>query len=310
MSLATDCQNYPDPWGRAPLAEQGGQRPRARLLLPPAGLRGAVAAVVIRDTRGFVLNDAQRLTHLPASALVSLAWFEGGEAGRFIVNDQGVAWQRYGAHMMLSGSHAHPTIAWARGSGRAGMICFHAQAAQALFQLNLVEVQDASVDAQAALGDSWRDCFDDLVSAQTDEAVRLALEQHLVPRWQRLGDQGRPAQSLRAAGRDWVGRLAWLARDWRRSHSPRHVERRIKAYSGRSLREWQSLVRTEALFFSAREQFAERGTLDWAAMAHDQGFADQAHLSRAVKRITGFAPGEFARRFAQDESFWLYRLWV
>ncbi|MFQ1064736.1 helix-turn-helix domain-containing protein [Bordetella trematum] len=256
------------------------------------------------------MSDAQRLTHLPASALVSLSWFEGADAGRIISNAQRVEWQRYGAGLILSGSHARPTVSWAQGGGRAGMICFHAQAAQTLFQLDLAAVQDASVDARAALGDSWRDCLDALAAAQTDEALRLALERHVLPRWQRVADHGRPAQSLRAAGREWVDRLAWLARDWRRAHSPRHVERRIKAYSGRSLREWQSLVRTEALFFAAREQFAARGTLDWAVMAHDEGFADQAHLSRAVKRITGFAPAEFARRFAQDESFWLYRLWV
>ncbi|VDH09044.1 helix-turn-helix domain-containing protein [Bordetella trematum] len=310
MSLVFPCLNCPDPWARAPLAGQGGPRPRGRLLLPPASLQGAVAAIILRDTRGLVLSDAQRLTHLPASALVSLSWFEGADAGQIISNAQRVEWQRYGAGLILSGSHARPTVSWAQGSGRAGMICFHAQAAQTLFQLDLAAIQDASVDARAALGDSWRDCLDALAAAQTDEALRLALERHVLPRWQRVADHGRPAQSLRAAGREWVDRLAWLARDWRRAHSPRHVERRIKAYSGRSLREWQSLVRTEALFFAAREQFAARGTLDWAAMAHDEGFADQAHLSRAVKRITGFAPAEFARRFAQDESFWLYRLWV
>lgn len=39
-------------------------------------------------------------------------------------------------------------------------------------------------------------------------------------------------------------------------HSPRHVERRIKSFSGRSLREWNSLVRTEGLFVAARERHA------------------------------------------------------
>ncbi len=292
------------------MAGQGGSRPRARLLLPPAGLQGAVVAIILRDTRGFTLSDAQRLTHLPASALVSLSWCEGAETGRIIGHAQGVEWQRYGAGLILSGSQARPTVSWAQGSGRAAMICFHAQAAQALFQLDLAAIQDASVDARAALGDSWFDCLGALAAAQTDEAIRLALQQHLVPRWQRLVDHGRPVPLLRTAGREWARRLAWLARDWRRTHSPRHVERRIKAYSGRSLRAWQSLVRTESLFFAAREQFAAQGALDWAAMAHDEGFSDQAHLSRAVKRITGFAPAEFARRFAQDESFWLYRLWV
>ncbi len=76
------------------------------------------------------------------------------------------------------------------------------------------------------------------------------------------------------------------------------------------MREWQALVKTESLFFNARAQYEAGEALDWAAIAHDEGFADQAHLSRAVKRRTGFSPNEFARRFAEDESFWVYRLWV
>ena len=33
-------------------------------------------------------------------------------------------------------------------------------------------------------------------------------------------------------------------------------------------------------------------------------------MIRSVKRITGFSPTEFAQRFTDDESFWMYRLWV
>ncbi len=33
-------------------------------------------------------------------------------------------------------------------------------------------------------------------------------------------------------------------------------------------------------------------------------------MTRASRRISGFAPGEFAKRFVEDESFWLYRLWI
>lgn len=116
--------------------------------------------------------------------------------------------------------------------------------------------------------------------------------------------------SLRRLGRHWVERLAWQAHQWRRTHGTRQVERRVKAYSGRSLREWESLVKTEGVFFSARAQFEAGEPFDWAGIAQDEGFADQAHLSRTAKRITGFSPSEFARRFAEDESFWLYRLWV
>ena len=101
-------------------------------------------------------------------------------------------------------------------------------------------------------------------------------------------------------------RPAWQAHEWHRAHGPRQVEHRIKAYGGRSLREWQSLVRTDSAFFAARDRIEAGSPFDWATLALDEGFADQAHLVRAVRRITGLPPGEFA----QDESFWLYRLWV
>jgi AraC-like DNA-binding protein len=90
----------------------------------------------------------------------------------------------------------------------------------------------------------------------------------------------------------------------------RQVERRIKSQSGRSIREWQSLIRTEALFFTSREKFESGESINLAELALDEGFSDQAHLSRATKRVTGFSPTEFAQRYLEDESFWLYRLWV
>jgi AraC-like DNA-binding protein len=77
-----------------------------------------------------------------------------------------------------------------------------------------------------------------------------------------------------------------------------------------TLREWRMLVKTEGALFAGLQRHHAGLPLDLAALAHEQGFADQAHLSRATKRITGFAPAEFARRFVEDESFWVYRLWV
>lgn len=91
--------------------------------------------------------------------------------------------------------------------------------------------------------------------------------------------------------------LAWQAMQWRDSHSARQSERR-------------TLVKTEGALFAALQGHAAGLPLDLAALAHEQGFADQAHLSRATKCITGFSPAEFARRFIEDESFWVYRLWV
>ncbi|QEK90909.1 AraC family transcriptional regulator [Achromobacter insolitus] len=310
MDLIPASFSCPDPLSRAPLATHDAHRPRSRLHVAPSGLQGAIAAILWRDTRGSNLSDAQRLTHLPASPMVSLAWFQDVDAGRIEQTETGPKWRPLRSPIVLSGSHSNPSVCWAPAGGRTGMICFHAGAAQALFKIDLSAIQDVTVDARDLLDDSWHALFESILAADSDAASLAAIERHILPRWRSSGHSGSAFASLCGAGRQWVKRLTWLAYDWRRSNSARHVERRIKAYSGRSLREWQSLVKTEGLFFNARGKFEAGGSLDWAAIAYEEGFADQAHLSRAVKRITGFSPCEFARRFAEDESFWVYRVWV
>lgn len=303
------AQLCPDPWMRAPLAGNGRERPHARLYPPPPALQGAVVAIACRDTRGFVLTDAQRLTHFPASPLVCLSWDQGVDVGVIESGPNAATWRPFDCAFTLSGSQSGPMASWARNSGRAGMICFEADAARALFGIDLSVIQDTVVPAEPLMGPAWRPFLDAFLATQTDAASLSVLQQHLAEPWRKVrGGSGH--SSLREAGRYWVQRLAWQAREWGRTHGPRQVERRVKAFSGRSLREWQSLVKTESLFFSARERYETGQPLDWATLALDEGFSDQAHLSRAVKRTTGFSPSEFAERFGEDESFWMYRLWV
>ncbi|TKC80235.1 helix-turn-helix domain-containing protein [Trinickia terrae] len=300
----------PDPSTRAPRVPSGSRGPHSRLYLAPPALQGAIVAILCRDTRGFELSDAQRLSHFPASPRVCLSWFQGLDAGLVEQVDGGPLWSPFGTAVTISGSQSRPTVCWAPNSGRGGMVCFAADAAQALFGVDLSIAQDRIVPAGELLGETWRPFLEALLAADGDTASLAVLEQHLAARWRALRGGGSALSSLREAGRYWVERLAWQAHEWRRTHSPRQVERRIKAHSGRSLREWQSLVKTEGLFFNARERYETGQPLDWAAIAQDEGFADQAHLSRAVKRSTGFSPSEFTQRFIEDESFWVYRLWV
>lgn len=81
MDLPPVHFSCPEPQSRAPLATHGSRRPHSRLHVAPPGLQGAVAAILWRDTRGANLTDAQRLTHLPASPMVSLTWFQDAKAG-------------------------------------------------------------------------------------------------------------------------------------------------------------------------------------------------------------------------------------
>ncbi|MBS0347131.1 MAG: AraC family transcriptional regulator [Proteobacteria bacterium] len=300
----------PDPLARAPRLPAAGAAPWSRLYPAPPALQTAVVAILCRDTRGVALSDAQRLSHFPASPLISLSWFQGMDVGLVERDADSGRWTPFGNRVVISGSQSRPRVSWAPTSGRGGLVCFTPDMAQALFGLELGAVHDRFVAADTVLDACWRPFIDALAAAPDDAATLAVLERHLAPRWQALQGRASAAPSLRQLGRHWVERLALQARGWRQTHSPRQVERRIKAFSGRSLREWQALVRTEGVFFAARERYESGRPFDWAGLAQDEGFADQAHMSRESRRITGFAPTEFARRFIEDESFWMYRLWV
>lgn len=299
----------PSPLARAPRAVHTAGTPCESLRLPPASLQGALLAVVARDTSALALDDAQRLTHFPASPFVTISWFRDTEPGLVAPGPHGPAWAPFGASVVVSGTQSQPTVSWAPTTGRGHVACFTADAAQALFGLDLAAIQDRFVPAGEAIGPEFAPLWDALL-ARDDADVPEVLERHLARRWQAVQGRDSARPSLRQLGRHWVERLGWQASQWARVHSPRHVERRVKSFSGRSLREWQSIVRTEGLFFAARERQEAGLPFDWPTLALEQGFTDQAHMIRSAKRITGFAPTEFAQRFAGDESFWMYRLWV
>lgn len=285
----------------------------ARLYRAPTSLAGALAALICRDTGGVDLDAAQRLSHFPASPMLSLAWYVDVEAGlvsRTPAAAGGGRWTAFGSPIVLAGSQSEPSAGWTRTTGRAGMILFDVEVARALFGLDPSAIHDRFVDARQYLDASWSDLLDGLMAAPDDRAALAVLTQHLGPRWRALRQQDSVPRALTRFGRDWVERLGWQAHQWRRTHGPRQVERRVKAWTGRSLRSWQALVQTEGLFEAARGRHDAGEPYDWAALAQDLGFADQAHMARATRRISGFSPTDFAQRFRDDESFWVYRLWV
>lgn len=281
-----------------------------RLHVAPATLQGAVVAIISRDTRGVPLSSEQRLTHFPASPLVCLSWFQEMDAGLVEDTNSAPIWRPFGAPLVISGSQTLPNVSWAPSTGRGGMICFNPDVAQSLLGLKLGDIQDRFVSAHEVLDSTWRPLLDAICQADDDRATLEVLTRHLTPRWQQIHGRSSSAPSLSQLGRHWAQTVALKASNWSRTHSPRQVERRVKAFSGRSLREWQSLVKTEGVFFAARQRQEQGLPFDWANLALEEGFSDQAHLSRTAKRITGFSPSEFAQRFVDDESFWLYRLWV
>lgn len=48
--------------------------------------------------------------------------------------------------------------------------------------------------------------------------------------------------------------------------------------------------------------------VDLADLAVAAGYADQSHMGRNVRTLTGLSPGQLRLRIADDEAFWYYRL--
>lgn len=102
--------------------------------------------------------------------------------------------------------------------------------------------------------------------------------------------------ALRAAATGW-------------GRSLRQSERRIKQWTGWSLRKLQGSARGEDAFFAVMEAMLEE-RLDWTQIALDNGFSDQSHFIRETRRITGFSPEALRHGFLHEEAFWIYRAWA
>ena len=106
---------------------------------------------------------------------------------------------------------------------------------------------------------------------------------------------------------EWLRGLAGRAVLSGAGQGLRQVQRRIKAWTGQSHRDLQRYSRVEDAM--ARMSAHRRdGGIDWAGLAGGAGFADQSHLGREVRRVTGLSPARLEARIAQDEAFWFYRL--
>lgn len=277
----------------------------AELLLPPPALSGCVMACVARSTLGVALTPSQRLNRFPASPLCSLTWVLEGEGLLLPPGARSLAEAEALAPVSLGGPHAGPSMSLSPGPMRGFMVLLLPDALQALSGLDVSPWRDRVVPAQQVLPRDWQGWLDEVKQAPDDAARLAAVTAFLAPRWAAVRPKG---SALLRTYSDWTQALVARAATSGLGRSVRQLERRIKAWSGHSLRELRGLARAEASFLQALA--AEReGPLSWAELAQASGYADQSHFCREVRRVTGFAPAEFNARLRDDESLWIYRLW-
>ena len=274
----------------------------ARLIVPGLSLAGCVQAHLWRDTtRASDLSEGQRSTWFPASTFGGISWVLEGDGwqqlpdgGRIPMPDR----------VLLAGPRTRPAHFVSTGGCRVFFTVLHPDALHALTGLDLSQLMDQNIPLDS-LGPDWQALNRAMLAAPDEQACQTLLEDFLRPRWRAHC----AAQGLSFPYRDWMQNLTLRLVAGGRGHSLRQLERRIKQWSGQSQRSLRQMQRSEQAFFAVKRSM-EAGELVWSVLALEAGYADQAHLCRETRRITGCSPEALRERIYQDEAYWLYRIWA
>lgn len=280
----------------------------ARLLVPSLALSGCLRACLWRDTTraSGTLSEAQRESHFAATPLCGLTWTLQGGGWEVL---EGGALLPIEHRALLGGPRSRPVHFRSDGGVRSFMVALQPEALHVLTGLDLSALLDRYVAIEQLLpGEDWRQLNTQMLAARDEQECMALLEAFFLPRWRAL-QQERTAAPERGRYRDWMQHLALRAIAGGHGASLRQMERRIKQWSGQSLRALRGISRAEATFFQVRREM-EAGEVVWSALAQDAGYADQAHLCREIRRVCGFSPEELRRRIFSHEAFWAYRVWV
>lgn len=275
---------------------------RSRLHLPGPGLAGCIFIGVERDTRGLALTGSQRFNYYPASPFPMVSWIFHGQL-RMVLDPQAPAEPVLGdplPQVVLSGPYRRPSASWSPGPVHALSVSFHPQGLARLLGIRLEDQLDAIVPLESVAAGEARDA---LLGALVDDGRPpfRRVEAVLGPLWRELNpDTG-------ADIRGWLSSLAARAAFSTAGTGLRQLQRRIKDWTGQSDRDLRLYARVEHVLARVAAGPEDR-TPDLAELAAETGFADQSHMGRDVRRVTGLSPKRLTSLIRNEEAFWLYRL--
>ena len=256
--------------------------------------------LVVRDTRGCELDAHERLNRFPANPYCCITWMLEGRV-QLLAQGASARCELLPRHF-VHGCQTRPCVSRNEGDRHSFCAVFHPDAFHALFGVDLASIQDAFVDAAQVLPDHGIRLLDAVAGAADDAERRRIVDAFLAAHatalvlspWMRLRRMGLNV-GLRAAGR-----LLGVG--------PRQAQRLARREGGMNVPGLSRLWRGERSLRKARDVLARDQAIDWAAHAIDAGYADQSHLVRDCKAISGRTPGRIAQQARHDEADWIYRL--
>jgi AraC-like DNA-binding protein len=278
-------------------------RTAAFMHIPSPALGACMLAGVERDTRGCMLDDADRFNYYPATPMAVISWiFEGT---LHMVEELEPSHQpTLGPALpclVFSGPQRSPSVSWSPGAVHALSVGFYPEAFSRLIGRPIEPYLDQHLPLETVAPLPLLQACQSIIDAHDDDPFSI-LEAYFQPLW---CEPGRPSQAPYLG--DWVRSLATRTVHSTTGRSLRQLQRRVRHWTGQSYRDLQLFIRIEEAFIRRIE--AHDGNVpNLAAIAADSGFADQSHMGREIRRVTGISPARFNERLANDEAFWYYRL--
>ena len=297
--LSTDCLNdkLKDKPGLSPATQ-------AALHAPDLKLAACVRCYLSRSTLGAALRPSQRLNHFPSSVYVTLNWHLAGTIDRAWMGED--EWVPQGiVGTSFCGPRTVPMCSRNPGPVHTFSVALMPDAVQALTGLDMSAHVNQAHPLHQVLDANWQAMARDVQNAADDHQRITFLEQFLLPRWQAVRHQTVSQVDQISA---WVQALLIRAATSGLGQSARQQERRVKTWAGLSKRELRGLARAEAGFIQGQAERARDADASFADLAALTGYADQAHLSRITRKVTGLSPTELMKAINEEESFWSYRL--
>lgn len=273
--------------------------PRSALISPRESLAACVRAFVMRNTIGSALPPHQRLNHFPASPACTVTWFIEGRT----------EWVHGGmppGRIIFCGPKTGPVTSVNQPEVHSVTMLVMPDALHALTGIEAAAHVDRSSAACDVFDAQWLAMLTAALDGDDDTARIRTIEDFIEPRWHAAQHDGSwdTADSYRA----WAEAMGLRAALSGAGRSVRQTDRRIRAAAGQPMGRLLGVGRSEQALMNARDT-RENGRVKWAEVAVAAGYADQAHLCREARRVTGSSPQRLLRLVDDDEGHWVYRLW-
>lgn len=270
-------------------------RPNSQLVLPPRDLASCIAGCLYRSTLGVDLMDEERLNYFPASPLFAASVMLSGElhTADTLMSLDAIKRTPKSPKYLFSAPKTAPHMSWSPGPIEGFTVVFYPDAWHIL---------GGRTDGTPP--ESVEQAITQFVDTATDTAwSKLWAEMtHVWDRAQREAGVHRWRGSDRI--KSWTYHLLGRAAQTGTGKSLRSTQRRVRRWTGQDIQTLNFFSRIEDL----HQLVAKDPNTPPVDLATEAGFADQSHMGRDLKRVTGFSPVQLNQRILHDEAFWCYRL--